>query len=40
MRLGRPDPLDRSPVPDPTSAVTLARHGGRWCLSYGADPPR
>ena len=41
VRLGRPDPLDRSPVPDPTSAVTLARYGGRWCRSSGTTaPPR
>jgi hypothetical protein len=40
VRLDRPDPMDRSPVPGPTSAVVLAWHGGRWCLSYGADPPR
>lgn len=40
VRLDRPDPLDRSLVPEPTSGVYLARHDGRWCLSYRADPPR
>ena len=37
----RPDPMDRSPVPEPTSGVYLARHDGPWCLSFRADdPPR
>ena len=40
VELARPDPLDRSPVPGPTSAVVLAQHEEHWCLSYGADPPR
>ena len=38
IRLDRPDPTDRSPLPEPTSVVYLARHGGRWCLSFRADP--
>ena len=39
VRLDRPDPMDRSPLPEPTSDVTLACHGGRWRLCYGAEPP-
>lgn len=38
VRLDRPDPTDRSPLPEPTSGVYLARHNGRWCLSYRAEP--
>ena len=38
VRLDRPDPLDTSPVPEPTGGVYLARHDGRWCLAYRADP--
>jgi hypothetical protein len=38
-RLDRPDPTDCSPFSKPTSGVDLSRHDGRWCLSYGADPP-
>ena len=38
VRLDRPDPMDRSPFPEPTSGVYLARHDGRWCLSFRADP--
>ena len=40
VRLARPDPLDRSPVPEPTSGVYLVRRDGRWCLSFRSDPPR
>ena len=39
VRLDRPDPTDRSPFPEPTSGVYLARHGGRWCLSFWAGAP-
>ena len=39
VRLDRPDPTDRSPVPEPTGGVYLAHRDGRWCLSFGADPP-
>jgi hypothetical protein len=37
VRLDRPDPTDNSPFPEPTSGVYLARHAGRWCLSFGAE---
>lgn len=37
VRLDRPDPTDRSPLPEPTSGVYLARHNGRWWLSF-RDP--
>jgi hypothetical protein len=32
--------LDRSPFPESASGVYLARHDGRWRLSFGAEPPR
>jgi hypothetical protein len=40
VRLDRPDPADRSPLPTPASVVYLVRHDGRWCLSFRGEPPR
>jgi hypothetical protein len=31
--------LDRPDGFAPTSRVYMTRHGGRWCVSYGAKPP-
>jgi hypothetical protein len=31
--------LDRPDGFAPTSRVYMTRHGGRWCVSYGATPP-
>jgi hypothetical protein len=36
VELDREDPLR----PGHRQRVDLARHGGRWLLSFGADPPR
>ena len=39
VRLERPDPADRSTIPEPTSGAHLARRDVRWCLSFRGDPP-